>query len=409
MKLRCINLDWLEIFAEEPAKCPHDANYFRSAGYKVKERAYGTPQYKEMFTLIADGEELFEIRRNPYSLKKEGGIFKENACHIRLCNRTCYEVDPVNHLRAFMLAHDYTYVAISRIDIALDFTKFDNGEKPEKFIEKYMRGKVAKVNQCRVSAHGNDEWARRVFNSLKWGSPSSPVTTKLYNKTLELKQGEDKPWIRQAWESAGLDVSQDVWRIEFSLSAQMQTLKSLKSGEMFKKSIIHYDSRERLLKQFFILYNKYFDFRKCLVNRKSDGTLVYVRKYICPRIELFKYDNDMPFKPCRNVTKRKRPDRIYKMLANRLATIVDDDRNSREVMAAAQILVGWMQNKLMLAVDENHRTTDKMLMIVERVKRMSEQADATTQRWFQEDYEKRVMYTLMRKYGIAAPPKDCPF
>ena len=97
------------------------------------------------------------------------------------------------------------------------------------------------------------------------------------------------------------------------------------------------------------------------------------------------------------------------MLANRLAAIVDDDRNSREVMAAAQILVGWMQNKLMLAVDENHRATDKMLMIVERVKLMSEQADATAQRWFQEDYEKRVMFTLMRKYGIAAPPKDCPF
>ena len=178
---------------------------------------------------------------------------------------------------------------------------------------------------------------------------------------------------------------------------------------MFKKSIIHYDSRERLLKQFFILYNKYFDFRKCLVNRKSDGSLVYVRKYLCPRIELFKYDNDVPFKPCRNVTKRKRPDRVYKMLANRLAAIVDDDKNSREVMAAAQILVGWMQNKLMLAVDENHRTTDKVLMIVDRVKRMSEQADATAQRWFQEDYEKRIMYTLMRKYGIAAPPKDCPF
>lgn len=409
MKLRCINLDWLEIFAEEPAQCPHDANYFRGAGYKVKERAYGTPQYKEMFTLIADGEELFEIRRNPYSLKKEGGIFKENACHIRLCNRTCYEVDPVNHLRAFMLAHDYTYVSISRIDIALDFTKFDNGEKPEKFIEKYMRGKVAKVNQCRVSAHGTDEWARRIFNSLKWGSPSSPVTTKLYNKTLELKQGEDKPWIRQAWEAAGLDVSQDVWRVEFSLSAQMQTLQSLKNGEMFKKSIIHYDSRERLLKQFFILYNKYFDFRKCIVNRKDNGKMVYVRKYLCPRIELFKYDNDLPFKPCRNVTKRKRPDRIYKILANRLADIVDDDRNSREVMQAAQILVGWMQNKLMLAVDEHHRTTDKMLMIVERVKRLSEQADATTQQWFQEDYEKRVMYTLMRKYGIAAPPQDCPF
>ena len=343
MKVRCINIDWLEIFAEEPIEQPHNAEYFRSVGYKVKERAYGTPQYREMFTIIANNEEIFEVRRNPYSIKTQGGIFKENACHIRLCNRTCYEEDPVNHLRAFMVAHNYTYKAISRIDIALDFNDFDNGERPENFINRYMRGKVAKINQSNVSAHGTDTWSKRIFNSLKWGSPSSPVTTKLYNKTLELKHGEDKPYIRQAWETAGLDISRDVWRVEFSLSAQMQTLQSLKNGEMFKKSLLHYDTRERLLKQFAILQNKYFDFRLLKVNRKNDGKLVYVRKYLCPRLGLFNISlDDCPYKPVRNVTIRKRPDRIYKILANRLAEIVDDDKNSREVMKAAQTIIAWL-------------------------------------------------------------------
>lgn len=411
--IRCINIDWLEIFAEEPADCPHDARYFRSVGYKVKERAYGTPQYKEMFTVMADGEELFEIRRNPYSLKSQGGIFKENACHIRLCNRTCYEEAPVDHLRAFMVAHDYSYKAISRIDICMDFNVFDNGESPERFIMRYMKAKVAKINQSNVSAHGTDTWSKRVFNSLKWGSPSSPVTTKLYNKTLELKQGEDKPYIRQAWETAGLDPAHDVWRVEFSLSAQMQTLQSLKNGEMFKKSLLHYDSRERLLKQFAILYNKYFDFRKLLVNRKKDGTLVYVRKYLCPRIDLFKIAlDDCPYKPVRNVTKRKRPDRIYKILANRLSKIVDDDRNSREVMQAAQVIISWMVYRMQMEIDAQHRADERMLMILERV-------NARAEEWTKEnaeaylasikDYEIRLMLTIARKYGIALPPVDCPF
>lgn len=411
MKIRCINLDWLEIFAEEPIDEPHDAIYFRNKGYKVKERVYGTPQYRQMFTLIADDVELFEIRRDPYSIKSQGGIFQPNACHIRLCNRTCYEESPIDHLRAFMVAHDYTYKSISRIDIALDFNKFDNGEDPANFINRYMRGKVAKVNQCRVSAHGTDEWARRVFNSLKWGSPSSPVTTKLYNKTLELKQGEDKPYIRQAWEDAGLDPAKDVWRVEFSLSAQMQTLQSLKNGEMFKKSIVHYDSRERLLKQFFILYHKYFDFRLLKVNRKDNGKLVYVRKYLCPRIDLFRYDNDLPFKPCRNVTKRKRPDRVYKMLINRLVDVVDKKDTSPELMQATQTIVAWLCEQMMLAVDEDRHIRDKQIADVSKIRETVERTpdEELQAAWFMQEYEMRILYHLMRKYGIAIPPPDAPF
>lgn len=408
MNIRCINLDWLEIFAEEPSAIPHDAEYFRNRGYKVKQRAYGTPQYREMFTISANGEDLFEIRRDPYSIKSQGGIFNPNSCHIRLCNRTCYEFDPINHLRAFMVTHDYTYKSISRIDIALDFNRFDNGEDPAKFIMKYMRGKVSKVNQSNVSAHGSDTWAARIFNSLKWGSPSSPVSTKLYNKTLELKQGEDKPYIRQAWQDAGLDLNQDVWRVEFSLSAQMQTLQSLKSGEMFKKSILHYDSRERLLKQFAILYNKYFDFRKLLTNRKSDGKLVYVRKYLCPRIPLFNFKpEDTPFVPKRNVTMRKRPDRVIRMLENRLAEIVANDQNSRYVIQAAQTIVEYLRSKLMLEVDPDYKVSDAMIFELERVQVATQHGGFPKDT--QVEFEQRLLYMLMTKYGIASPPRDCPF
>lgn len=407
MKVRCINIDWLEVFALEPNGAPRDAEYFRHCGYKVKVRAYGTPQYREMFTLIADDIEIFEIRRNPYSVKQEGGIFEPNACHIRLCNRTCYEIDPVNHLRAFMVTHDYTYKSISRIDIALDFNIFDNKEKTENFIMRYMRGKVSKVNQSNVSAHGTDTWACRVFNSLKWGSPSSPVSTKLYNKTLELKQGEDKPYIRQAWQDAGLDTSTDVWRVEFSLSAQMQTLKSLKSGEMFRKSLMYYDSRERLLRQFQILYNKYFDFRKLQVTRKKNGRMCYIRKYDCPRLELFNFKpEDTPFKPVRNVTVLKRPDRVVKMLANRLEEIVTNDKNPRDVMTAAGIIIGYLQTKLRLDVDPTHKA-DAMIWEIEHVRQIAEHGNPDN--WLQEHFEKRVLYHLMRKYGIVSPPLDCPF
>ena len=68
-----------------------DAAFFVEQGYEVKAREYGTPQYREMFTIL-DGDHfpMYEIRRNPYSIKANGGVFDARACHIRLSNRQCY-------------------------------------------------------------------------------------------------------------------------------------------------------------------------------------------------------------------------------------------------------------------------------------------------------------------------------
>ena len=67
--MRCVNIDWLEVYAlEDASKFPCNAEYFRSQGYIVREREYGTRQYHEMFTLLDDNMNPFmEIRRNPKS------------------------------------------------------------------------------------------------------------------------------------------------------------------------------------------------------------------------------------------------------------------------------------------------------------------------------------------------------
>lgn len=99
--MACVNIDWLEVFCKEPIICNPD--YFRAKGYNVEVRAFGTPQYKEMFSICDDRKRpILEIRRNPYSLKSCGGIFDEDDCHIRLANRTCYAPCPIGYLREFL-------------------------------------------------------------------------------------------------------------------------------------------------------------------------------------------------------------------------------------------------------------------------------------------------------------------
>lgn len=205
---KCINLDWLEVYCLEYSdNITRDADFYKKDGWQVKARDYGTPQYKEMFTLYKQGKPFLEIRRNPYSIKEQQGIFLHNACHIRLCNFTLYKLEPVNELRIFLEHYKYVYQSISRVDICCDFVEFDHPEikDPQKFLNDYMKERFFKTNNSQIAPHGKEKKFKRSWNSIKWGNPSAPISTKMYDKTLELQtESKDKFYIRKAWVRAGL-------------------------------------------------------------------------------------------------------------------------------------------------------------------------------------------------------------
>ena len=365
---RLINLDWLEVYClEDTNRFPCNAEYFIKQGYEVKQRAYGTPQYREVFTVFDRGHFALEIRRNPYSTRDNGGIFDFNSVHIRLTNGACYEVNPIEKLRAFLCAHGYFYKAISRIDIALDFQQFDDGSSVQDFISSYMRGEFSKVNQNRLHAHGADEFSGRVMNSLKWGAASSPNTTKLYNKTLEMKECGDKPYIVSRWTEAGFDLSRPVWRLEFSMNSQFQNLKNIRNGEIMKKDLSSYDTPLRLFQQFIIMYRKYFDFRRVEIDSKGH----YKRKYDCMRVALFdfKLSEDLPYVPCRPPKQDAQPGRTTKTLIKKLETISVDTTIDAATRKAACVLISYFIYNSEFDINFTRYRKWPMLDFVEEVKK----------------------------------------
>lgn len=287
---RCINLDWLEVHAREPIDQPRHANYYRHLGFIVHEREYGTRVYREMFVLDgSDGNPLLEIRRNPAS-QGLNGIHDPNECHIRLVNRTCYFDNAATLFRKFLDDNGYTDVRISRVDICMDFTQFDKGDDPQAFVRRYFRHKYAKINQGRISGHGDDTWTGQEWNSLSWGSKTSAITTKMYNKTMELyDQKTDsygKPYIRQAWCLCGLiddmqrctkdGVSVNVWRVEFSIRSAVRNWVPIeidgdaKNYQSIRNTLECYEGRERLLVMFASLANHYFHFKKYKQGQRKD-------------------------------------------------------------------------------------------------------------------------------------------
>ena len=99
----CVSVDWLEVYClESNDRYPCNADYFRTKGYFVNERDYGTRQYAEMFTIEDEhGEPWIEIRRNPMSGQSEFSGLNPMSTHIRLVNRHCYFDDAIEKLRNF--------------------------------------------------------------------------------------------------------------------------------------------------------------------------------------------------------------------------------------------------------------------------------------------------------------------
>lgn len=290
MMKRCVNIDWLELHAYEPIMTALNADYFRRKGYHVEEREYGTRVYKEMFTILDEhGYGMIEIRRNPAS-QGTLGIHQFNECHLRLTNRTCYWDNAANMLNTFVNQHQYYNIRISRIDLCYDFKTFDKGDDPAAFIRRYFRHKYAKINQGRIHSHGEDTWSGQEWNSLSWGSKTSPVSTKMYDKTMELYNAKlgtyGKPYIRQAWLLCGLiddldrctlnGETQRIWRVEFSLTSAVRNWVPIelngisKNYQSLRNTLDVYSSRDRILVMFASLAQHYFRFKYYQEGKRKD-------------------------------------------------------------------------------------------------------------------------------------------
>lgn len=344
--IRCVNLDWLEVYCIERSG-GMSANDFRQAGIQVNERDYGTRIYHSMFTLLdTDANPLLEVRRMP-----KNPLMPSGSCHIRLVNATCYRDDAVQVLREFLNRYNYTLINVSRVDICLDLILFDDNTRPRVFMQRYMRGKFSKLNQANIHAHGSDRWTGRVWNSVSWGSPSSPISTKFYNKTLELydplTDSYGKPHIRWSWLQCGLiddfnrctldGVTQEIWRVEFSIKSAVKNWVTIElNGDAkryysIRNSLEMYDSRDKLLTMFASLSEHYFHFKRYMMG---------VRKDKCPDRMLFRWKGEQKVIKVEHadMVSARTPDPILLQLIKKLKLYIDTGPHSEAKQQCTKLL-----------------------------------------------------------------------
>lgn len=354
--MRCVNIDWLEVYCEESNdEYPCNADYFTRRGYVVREREYGTRVYEEMFYILdRNGNDMFEVRRNPKSGDSSFVGLSPKSTHIRLCNWVCYQSNCVQLLRDFLVRHNYIFHRIYRIDVCYDFERFDSGDKPERVARRIVEKTYLKMNQTKIHAIGDDNWGGYAWETLSWGSLTSMVSTKLYNKTKELAAaGNKKPYILTHWMMAGLidnpvtqvkynkDGSQykpDIWRVEFSIKSKADSwliLEDISGKRVKKKAVPHslslFDSQDKLWQRFQDLAYHYFRFKVKTYKKQKRGVAGFAlgqiesnhdpelqRKDRMPEKVLFHYDKDREFMHIQNVPKPSKPYHDGEVLRRRL-------------------------------------------------------------------------------------------
>lgn len=369
---RCVNLDWLEVAVYEPANEPHDADYFRSRGWVVIEREYGTRVWGQMFTLEGEDHLSFiEVRRAPKS-----EVILSYVAHLRFVNRVCYFPNAAQLMLQFINDYHYDFCRIARVDVCMDFEKFDYGDLPRDFVRRYIADKYAKINQGDLAGRAKERWDGKIWNSLAWGSPKSDVGTKFYNKTMELydpiTKQYAKPYIRQSWFECGLvdDPTQvikykasgeaytpEIWRLEFSIRSSVKNwfMINLDGKERSKQSIRNtlemYDDRDKLLVLFAALQQHYFHFKHLLKRYKfykdghTDGEAL--KKYDCPDKLLFNWKSQtMLYKVAREEVATS--EKVDTTLARLLAQLREfrDRTLDHSIKNASDVIIKYLEYRI---------------------------------------------------------------
>jgi hypothetical protein len=127
---------------------------------------------------------------------------------------------------------------------------------------------------------------------VKWGSDNSNKCCYIYNKSLELKEVKDKPWIRDTWEENGLlnDAQNQVFRCEISIKSDGMDLINLDSGQLFRLQPEYMCSQRDMERLFYFYAAQMFAFYRRNNHKR-------VRDF--DRVEIFENSPEITCKPIR--------------------------------------------------------------------------------------------------------------
>lgn len=227
----CINCDWLQYAVQTHESEPE---IFCPDGYRL-EICQGNNIFRNR-ALVFDsgGRKVLTLLWAPYSK-----VLNQQIMTVQVSNELIYEGFIEKSFELVQKIVPCSFNNIGRFDVCCDF---EIDQDKLEFIKHLNSGHyyVERKKEGSTFWHetNNHGFIHKQLHCLSWGSKTSEIKVKLYNKSREqglvggtpewLEQPEqepepDKPWIVNEWKEAGMDIK-NVWRLEFSLSGSGQLM-----------------------------------------------------------------------------------------------------------------------------------------------------------------------------------------
>ncbi|MBO9731167.1 MAG: hypothetical protein J7623_21190 [Chitinophaga sp.] len=249
-------VDWLQIHV----KCPVTIQAIDTFRYHTEKLDYQTRQFREVYeisVLMPSGafEKCASLVCKPHAsfLGGDMGLLK-------IENKFLYQDNLKGFVIELLRQYHLKFHAISRLDLALDFTSFAGDLNPADFIRGFLNGTYVKKHRANFAILGSHKDSTNLFEYLRFGSKVSEVNYYLYNKSVELDAKKNKPWIRQMWQSAGFPADATVWRLEFSLKSSCKELVEYDFGEVTPVKALAILDPNQSFTFYKTLFHKHFSF-----------------------------------------------------------------------------------------------------------------------------------------------------
>lgn len=343
MEKYCISVDWLQVYCLNNLSDVPQIGYAACKEYSSEKLDRVTPLWQEVYVIKHNNLEVAEYCRFPRS-----SALDAKGCTIKLHNRILYSAQFIEVLKQVIQFLDVQYVGVTRLDLCYDCNYLHGHRSVHDFLFQYFvhapycSGHIIRNGSRRVQVNATrTQHGATTMSAMRWGSKSSAVGVYCYNKSLELLEVHDKPWIRAAWEQSGLinDYDADgwsslddrdkqkyinegkaekyiktsVWRFEISIKSEGRDIINLCTGQLFRIDLSYLTTQEYIEKLFYVYANKYLDFRE------STGQSE-IRNY--PKMCIFECTGNPELKPI-HINKNADTGRTEKIAANRLRKLAE--------------------------------------------------------------------------------------
>lgn len=194
-------MDWLSLSFHSDLVCVDE-------NIQLKRKDYTTRVFSRVDDVYIYDRKVGVLVHSPSS-----PVLNPKLCQLKLENKLLYEYDCFAILRTVLCSLRAEKLTINRLDIACDVpSACFNYSLSEIATALFSKDLVYKrtMKLMLYTSLGSDD----TVSSISIGSPSSNTRMKLYNKTLEMDEVQEKPWVRDFWISQNVNSSPVIYRAE---------------------------------------------------------------------------------------------------------------------------------------------------------------------------------------------------